>query len=124
MRLNVLGAIVAVVLLYISAWLKLPEFFGAHPYWASKVLFIGGAIGIFTASAFSVFASNVKILIPLVLFDLVFVVGAISTYVGKAKFAESFAENALAGQFWFFGWVAIAAGLSGLIATAVRHYRP
>ncbi|AML51373.1 hypothetical protein [Falsihalocynthiibacter arcticus] len=121
MRLNVIGACAAVLLLVISDWLHLPEAFGAHPYWSGKVLFIGGVIGILGASVFAVFGSHIRMVIPLFLFDTVLVFGAISAYMGKMKFAESYVENALAGQFWFLGWIAIAAGMSGLIATAARY---
>lgn len=123
MGLNALGAVLAICLLVFSAWIKMPEHFGAHPYWAGKVLFIGGALGIFASSAFSVFASDMRLFVPLVLFDTVFFLGAVSAYWGKSEFAASYAENEFAGQLWFFGWIAIAAGLSGLVSSAVRHYR-
>lgn len=123
MRLNAIGAWAAVLLLVISNWIHLPESFGAHPYWSGKVLFVGGTIGIFAASAFAVFGSHIRMVFPLAVFDTVLVLGAISAYFGKMKFAESYAENAFAGHFWFFGWIAIAAGMSGLIATSARYFR-
>lgn len=123
MGLNTLGALVAIVLLLVSNWLKLPEHFGAHPNWSGKVLFIGGALGILMSTTISVFASNVKLLIPLVMFDTIFFLGAIAAYWGKTEFTASYAENAFAGQLWFFGWIAVAAGMSGLVSSATRYYR-
>lgn len=118
-----MGALAAVLLLAISARLHLPEAFGAHPFWSGQILFVGGVIGILGASAFAVFGSGLRLLIPLALFDTVFFLGALAAYFGRIEFANSYAENALAGQFWFFGWIAVAAGLSGLIATAARYFR-
>lgn len=123
MRLNVMGSVAAVLLLLISHWLRLAEAFGAHPFWSGNVLFLGGTLGIFGASAFAVFGSHIRLLIPLAVFDATFFFGAVAAYLGKIEFAKSYAENTLAGHFWFFGWIAVVAGLSGLIATAARYIR-
>lgn len=122
MRLNLIGSVLAIGILLISGWLHLPEAFGAHPFWAQKALIVGGGIGIVSASAFAVFASGLRLLIPLAVFDSVFFFGILAAYFGKMAFAESYGENALAGQFWFIGWFAVAAGFAGLIATAARYF--
>lgn len=112
----------AAILLLVSIWLNLPEAFGAHPFWSGQVLFIGGMIGIIAASAFAVFAIDLKLIIPLAIFDSLFFFGAVAAYFGKSAFAASYAENSFAGSAWYFGWIALAAGLSGLIATAARYF--
>ena len=40
-----------------------------------------------------------------------------AAYFGKMVFVNSYAENTLAGRFWFFGWIASMAALAGLLAT-------
>ena len=45
--------------------------------------------------------------------------GAAAAYFGKAEFAASFAENALAGRFWHIGWIVTATGAAGLITAAL-----
>ena len=35
--------------------------------------------------------------------------------LGKAGFAASYAEDQFAGQMWYFGWIATAAALAGLV---------
>jgi hypothetical protein len=123
MRLNAIGSVLAIVILCITGWLRLPETFGAHPLWAQKALVVGGAIGIIGASGFAVFAPKLRLLIPLAVFDSIFFFGVAAAYFGKMAFAQSYGENSLAGLFWFVGWFAIAAGFAGLIATAARYYR-
>ena len=52
------------------------------------------------------------------------IAGAVSAHFGKAAFAASYAENALAGQFWFFGWIAFCGGATALIAVGLARLRP
>ncbi len=106
------GAVFAAML-----WLfDLPLAAGAHPFWAAKVIWIGAPIGLL-AFVISKFLSPIQqILISVVLAALALV----AAVQGKAIFAASFAENALAGQAWFFGWIATCAALTALVASIAR----
>ncbi len=50
------------------------------------------------------------------LFGLLTLAALAAATWGKAEFAASFAEDALAGRFWFFGWIGTAAGATALLA--------
>ena len=43
---------------------------------------------------------------------------------GKAAFAASYAENGFAGQIWYFGWIAAAAGATATIVSLLLRPRP
>lgn len=94
---------------------QLPEQLGAHPWWALKVIWIGLPIGLvlaFLALRLGL-ARNLRIL----LFLLAVCAAAYAATHGKTLFVNSYAEDALAGRFWYFGWIASMAALSGLIAS-------
>jgi hypothetical protein len=95
----------------------LSERLGAHPFWAAQVVWIGLAAGL----ALALLSPRA----PRLLWGLAglsLLAGAASARYGKQVFAASYAENALAGQFWHFGWMALAAGASALIALVVLRY--
>jgi len=39
---------------------------------------------------------------------------------GKTVFVNSYAENGLAGRFWYFGWIGTMAAVTGLIAVLTQ----
>lgn len=103
------GLIAVVVLLA----LFLGQFFGlwvpflAHPFWALQGALIGGAIGVVAGlllgqrRGWALWAGLV----------LLAATGGITLY-GKAGFAASYAEDALAGKIWYFGYFATMAALA------------
>ena len=99
--LPLLAASLAVVL-------GLTQRFGAHPQWAETVLLIGAPGGL----ALGYMLYSVGLPRPL---RVVFAAAAAGTafYLareGQAAFAASFAEDQVAGQLWFFGWIAACMG--------------
>lgn len=90
---------------------------GAHPWWAGQVVWIGGGAGLALAAMLAWAGQArgrwISLLLLLGLGAL-----ALAAY-GKARFAASYAEDALAGQFWYFGWIAGMAGLAGCLALGV-----
>ena len=89
---------------------------GAHPWWSGKVVWIGAPIGFALAWALTLrFGARLR----LALFLLALGLAGSAAYFGKVVFVNSFAENTLAGQFWFFGWIACMAALAGLLANVV-----
>jgi len=87
----------------------------AHPWWAAKVGYIGAGIGAVTWAALLVAGMRRRWLLLVGLGVLV--VAGIMTGIGKTNFAASYAEDALAGRFWYFGWIALMASGFGVIAS-------
>ncbi|MFO7921470.1 MAG: hypothetical protein R6U99_11810 [Nioella sp.] len=86
---------------------------GAHPWWSGKVVWIGAPIGLALAWALTMrFGAGLRS----ALFLLALGLAGSAAYFGKVVFVTSFAGNTLAGQFWFFGWIASMAALAGLLA--------
>ena len=89
--------------------------FGAHPWWALKVGYLGTAIGVPVWLGMRALGASGRV--RLVLAATALLVAMVATGVGKARFAASFAEDALAGRFWFIGWIAVMAAALAVIAT-------
>ena len=117
-----LPALIAPVLVAAVAYgLDLPKMLGAHPWWSGNVIAIGLPVGLALAlalnwtglaAAWRVGAMGLAML------------GAFAfASVGKARFAASYAEDALAGQMWFFGWIATCAFAAALIASTLLRSR-
>ncbi|MCB2136928.1 MAG: hypothetical protein KDE08_13440 [Rhodobacteraceae bacterium] len=88
------------------AWFGLPERLGAHPFWAVKIGFLGLLPGAVAALLFAWLRLPRMAEIG---FAAVLVAASFATAkVGAARFAASYAEDALAGRLWFFGWIAVA----------------
>jgi carbon starvation protein CstA len=102
------------VLLSVAAYIMaVPEMFGAHPWWAHKVVLFGAPVGIVIGVV--LWTLRVPQLIRLVC-GVGFLVG--SFYVakyGQTGFANSYAEDQLAGKLWYLGWIATSAALPAFI---------
>ncbi len=111
--------IALIVALLIPFWLAsilgLPEALGAHPWWAVKSGVIGSLIGAAGVTGWRLFFKDARIF-PWVAF-LGLPMAVLAAVLGKQTFAASFAENALAGRFWFLGWFGLSACLFALLAT-------
>ena len=88
---------------------------GAHPWWALKVGYLGTAIGALVWLGLR--ATGLQGRVRLALAATALLVATVATGVGKARFAASFGADALAGRFWFIGWIAVMAAAFAVIAT-------
>ncbi len=104
--------LIAAIVVILSAHWGASHALGAHPFWSLKVALIGVPIGLMFAIVFRR-ARWMKCLIG---FALGLVFAGAAAHFGRLRFAASFAEDRLAGQFWFFGWLAVAVFLTALIA--------
>ncbi len=97
--------------------IDLPTSLGAHPWWSGKTVLIGTPVGLAIAWGFAhLSAPRARIFV-----QLIFVLFAVSAaYFGKLEFVSSYGDNAAAGAFWYYGWIAISAATSGLIYTVVE----
>jgi hypothetical protein len=94
--------------------LNLAARLGAHPWWADQVILIGGSVGLVLAVVVSRWAGLKLAGLAAVLSLLAFRVAT----TGKERFAVSFAEDAVAGKLWHFGWIATC----GLAAFAITTF--
>lgn len=91
---------------------------GAHPFWAVQGAIIGGAVGGIGAA---VLPARRGVWVAL----LALLAGILAAYFGKQAFVSSYAENALAGRFWFLGYQTALAGGAGLaVYAAARGLKP
>ncbi|WP_152618567.1 hypothetical protein [Leisingera sp. ANG-Vp] len=98
--------------------LNLTAGLGAHPWWAAKVIWLGALPGLALALA------AWRLQLPRWLAAAGFAGFAAGAYTvasaGKTRFAASYAEDLLAGQFWYFGWIAVCALAAAALATVAR----
>lgn len=97
----------------------LPEALGAHPWWAQLSGIIGGVGGAVLWLALRRAGLSFSALVVVTVSALL--ASAAAAHFGKQVYAASFAENALAGRFWYFGWFAISGSVALLIATVVAR---
>jgi len=97
----------------------LPETLGAHPWWAQQSGIVGGVAGAVlwlvlrrAGMAFSRIA---------IMSLLTLTASIVAAHFGKQAFAASFAENALAGRFWYFGWFALSGSIALFIAAVAAR---
>ena len=104
--MNLLAAALGAALVLAAGYVGLTQDFGAHPFWAFKVTWIGAPVGAVLFLILRARSQSVLIGAGLAVLALV-AYGA--AHWGKTEFAASFAENALAGKFWYFGWIGASA---------------
>lgn len=94
---------------------------GAHPQWTGQLFVSGAAIGTLLALVLTQFA-----FVPRTILLSLVVIGAyVTADYGKSRFAASFAEDAIAGQMWFYGWHVLAiAMIAHVISTAYERLSP
>ena len=117
---------------------QLPVTLGAHPWWSARTVLIGAPIGLILAwlAALSLptlprvligapiglilawlAALHLPTLPRVVIFASATALAGAAAVFGKRAFVASFGDNAMAGQFWFFGWIGIMAGVAALALT-------
>ncbi len=79
---------------------------GAHPWWAVQTGLIGAGGGLVLYAVLR-FTGLRAVPIGLVA-ALTLTLSSLSAVWGKQAFSASFAEDALAGRMWYFGWFGIA----------------
>ena len=118
MKTLILAAIGAACLVCVLAYSGAAQSLGAHPWWAFEVSLYGAVPGILLAVVLS-FVSRFAVVFAFA--DLV--LAGFVAWWGKRGFAASSGDDALAGQLWFFGWIAVCACAVALIALVVARLR-
>lgn len=91
---------------------------GAHPWWASQVVMIGAPIGIVLGLALWALRLNRVLRLCIAVIALAAAFG-VAKY-GQIGFANSYAEDQLAGKLWYMGWIATSVAGSVLLMAAAR----
>ncbi|NNE88201.1 MAG: hypothetical protein HKN27_09005 [Silicimonas sp.] len=107
--------VLAGAIVVIASHYGIPKSLGAHPFWAITTAWIGAPIGL--VLAFTVRAMKWRWATRLLVFIALLAIAGTAAHQGRLIFAASFAENTLAGQFWYLGWIASAAFAAALIAS-------
>lgn len=101
----------------VAAYYGVTRSLGAHPFWDTQVAMFGAPIGLGLAMVLR--SLKWRWATRMFTFLVVLALTGTAAHQGRLLFAASYAENALAGQFWYFGWIACAASTAGLIATVL-----
>lgn len=111
---------IPVAALSVAAASGAAEYLGAHPWWAVKVGLLGCLVG--AAGLLILRLGGMKTLPLLWIAAGGLALSSAAALFGKRAFAASFAESALAGRFWYFGWIGVFASLV-LLATGIILHR-
>ncbi len=107
--------ILAACVMALVAYFDLPKAFGAHPWWSVKTVLIGTPIGLILALVASF--TPVPPLGRLLTFTALLALAYGLAFYGKTQFAASYAEDALAGKLWYFGWLGVSSALAAIVTT-------
>lgn len=116
--ISILLAIIAAYIAHISGlWVDI----GAHPGWSQSVTIIGALIGLalFIAMQFTLLKMPSKTKVLHIALTALILLAYVATTLGKREFVNSFAENDLAGLFWFYGFIAFVGTLVNGIALII-----
>ena len=116
--MTLIAAAIGAALVVAAGYFGVTQDLGAHPFWAFKVTWIGAPIGVILFLA--LWRVSTSILLGVVLL----VLGVACMFAanwGKTEFAASFAENALAGRIWYFGWIGAAVFMTAALAWIDAH---
>lgn len=120
-RSNLSGPLLALVVVAGFTILGGTSAFGAHPLWAVKIGFIGAGIGFGTWLMLHVMGSTRRQV--LLLGTVLFLASAAMVWLGKMRFVASYAEDHLAGCFWFLGWMTLTGSAFILVAAMLSSRR-
>lgn len=110
---KLIAPIIATAIVSLLGALDVAKPLGAHPFWSVNVAFYGLIPGL----AFWWLFRRLGRRSVYVAF-LALIVAIAAAYFGKQAFAASYAENTVAGKFWFYGWIATYAAVLWAIAAA------
>jgi hypothetical protein len=113
--------IFAALMVILCANSGVTQWLGAHPFWSVKVAWYGTPLGLILA--FLAKRAGLAWLTRTAIFLFCLALAYAIASSGKERFAASFAEDAIAGRMWFFGWVATAGFAAASIAAIFNPTR-
>ena len=114
----IISALLGVCVILLAAWLGLAALLGAHPSWEVQVALIGAPIGALLAMLLGWLERGRTAFFAGLIFAAV---GLPLAMRGKAAFDASYAEDQLAGVFWYYGWVAIFIGVTLALSVLISR---
>ncbi len=120
-----LGALIAPILgsavIIALAYAGLSGALGAHPWWDQTVALIGAPVGAVLAAALARLTDRrTRWLLAAA---ALLIASLAAAHFGKVRFAASFAEDTLAGRFWYFGWIATTACTAAILTLVLTPRR-
>ncbi|MEP2531366.1 hypothetical protein [Shimia sp.] len=116
---TLLPALIAVLIMAVLIVLDVAKPLGAHPWWSQQTLMIGTVIGAIVATLATRMSTPMK---RLMAFALITVLAFGLAKYGQTQFAASYAEDALAGKMWYYGWIETGAALAAAITAAAQVF--
>lgn len=118
---RIIALVIAITVPVLAGYLGLTKALGAHIWWDVKTMWIGAPIGGFLALA-------ARFAVPFRFWHVVALsIGALISFgvakYGQTTFAASYAEDALAGRFWYFGWIATGAFAAAAIFAGISFVK-
>ena len=122
LRYLLVSLTVALVGVFAAYFAGIWPMLGGHPYWSQSVTYIGAAIGV--VLFLGVWLATEKLrwsgkYLAIAIVALMVIAFIVST-LGKREFVGSYAENRMAGRFWYYGFTAFIAALFTSAAIAVQ----
>lgn len=119
MTRQMFNPIIAFAIPVLLAWLSVTNALGAHIWWDVSAILIGAPIGLLVsfliAQKWDAYAK--RLILWLILLALAFT----AAKYGQTAFAASYGDDAMAGQFWYFGWITTGASVAGLIYSLLKR---
>lgn len=110
---------IAIAVMVMLALTDIPQSLGAHPWWATMVVWRGLPIGL--AFAFALPFTGLSKKLRAVLIGIVLVITAlISSHYHTRFVAAEDADAFWPGRIWFYGWITMMAALPALIVTVLQ----
>ena len=114
-----IAAAIATALVVNFAYFGGIKMLGAHPWWASKVGYIGAGVGAIVWFALSIAKLNHKTI--LFISGGCLTVSVLIAHYGKGRFVAAEDIDVVAGQLWYFGWIGTVAAALVLFATQINR---
>lgn len=96
--------------------------FVAHPSWSAQGVYIGLVIGLglmIVGWGLSKLMGTRRLML-FVLSVIVAIAAVAATKLGKMGFVNSYAENQLAGKFWYFGYMSMIGAVFAMLVALLR----
>ncbi|WP_130403112.1 hypothetical protein [Thalassococcus sp. S3] len=94
---------------------------GAHPFWAGQVLWVGAPLGV--VLAFALWITPLSALVRTISLGVLTLCAMALAHLGKTRFVASYAEDVLAGQIWYLGWIATCVFAAACVASSTLKTR-
>ena len=114
---HLLPVLIAAILMAALIALDPAKPLGAHPWWSQRTLLLGAPLGLIVAMLAGIKLRPQPLIIT---FAIATALAFATATFGHTRFAASYAEDQVAGQLWYFGWIATGACLAAALTAAAQ----